>query len=119
MIRVISGRTVGVALRGHPRFPSTLGRPRRAAPTVVFNELNQSTSQEIEGGLRGAPANEISITRQVEPPMLRLDIVGKRDEDCSHWLLVSAATRSGNSRDRQSEIRANTRANPFRHRLRD
>src|SRR5215211_5598019 len=80
--------------------------------------LQQSTSQHIERSLRRTPANEVSIARQLEPAMLGLNIIRKRNENRPDRFLFSTSARSRNSGDRQPEVSPNTRANTLRHRLR-
>ena len=80
---------------------------------------DESAAQEIEGGLGGAPADELAIAGKVEFAVLRLDVVRKGDEDGADGFFVRTSIRTGDAGDRQTEIRAGAFANSLGHRFRN
>ena len=49
--------------------------------TNLLISLNQTPPQKVERGLRGAPADEVTVAGEYQLAVLRVRVVGERDED--------------------------------------
>jgi len=59
--------------------------------------LNQSSSQQVQRRLRGAPANELAVARNDETAMFGVCIIGECDIHQTDRFLFAAATGPGDT----------------------
>src|SRR5205085_7118801 len=78
---------------------------------------DQTPPQQVERGLRGTPAYELTVAGQEQFTMLCVCVVRERDIDETDGFVVRIARRAGDACDGETEICLSTFAHAFRHRL--
>src|SRR4028118_2013940 len=76
----------------------------------------EATAQEVERGLRGAPAYELAVAGEKQFAVLRVRVVGERDVDEADGFVFRAAARPGDACDAEAEVRARALAHALGHR---